>query len=234
MTTVLDACATHAAQLSTARDSCMRAGRRARPPECGSIARTSGFTLIELLTALLVLSLLALMSYRGLGAVLDAREHVTRETGKWRHVTTFFARFERDLRLAAPRPTRIGTGPGSGSAPAWLGKVDEAEGSSVEFNRFAPTEDMDVARRIAYRLNERREVELLLWPGLDVAPTAVPARYAVLSGVSKFDLRYLNHDLAWVTAWPVSSADTAIPLAVQLRVVLATGEEIVRVFDLGS
>ncbi|MGP1676058.1 MAG: prepilin-type N-terminal cleavage/methylation domain-containing protein, partial [Burkholderiales bacterium] len=30
-----------------------------------------GFTLIELMSALLVLSLLALMSYRGLGAVLD-------------------------------------------------------------------------------------------------------------------------------------------------------------------
>ena len=37
---------------------------------------TRGFTLIEIMTALLVLSLLALMSYRGLGAVLDAREHV--------------------------------------------------------------------------------------------------------------------------------------------------------------
>ena len=36
-------------------------------------AAARGFTLIELMTALLVLSLLALMSYRGLGAVLDAR-----------------------------------------------------------------------------------------------------------------------------------------------------------------
>ena len=63
-----------------------------------------GFTLIELLTALLILSLLALMSYRGLGAVLDAREHVRQETEKWRSVAAFFARFERDVQLAAPRP----------------------------------------------------------------------------------------------------------------------------------
>ena len=66
-----------------------------------------GFTLIELLTALLVLSLLALMSYRGLGAVLDAREHVKYETDKWRRVAVFFARFERDVELAAPRPTAL-------------------------------------------------------------------------------------------------------------------------------
>ena len=66
---------------------------------CDAAAR--GFTLVELLTALLVLSLLALMSYRGLGAVLDAREHVKLETDKWRHVAAFFARFERDVELAA-------------------------------------------------------------------------------------------------------------------------------------
>ncbi|MGA8006850.1 MAG: prepilin-type N-terminal cleavage/methylation domain-containing protein, partial [Burkholderiales bacterium] len=62
-----------------------------------------GFTLVELLAALLVLSLLALMSYRGLGAVLDAREHVGGEADKWRRVAAFFARFERDVELAAPR-----------------------------------------------------------------------------------------------------------------------------------
>ena len=69
-----------------------------------------GFTLIELMAALLVLSLLALMSYRGLGAVLDAREHVKGETDKWRHVAAFFGRFERDVELAAPRPVRSAGG----------------------------------------------------------------------------------------------------------------------------
>jgi len=78
--------------------------------------RCRGFTLIELLVALLILSALALMSYRGLGAVLDARVHVTRETDKWRHVATFFARFERDVQLAAPRSVR-----GLSGTAAWLG-----------------------------------------------------------------------------------------------------------------
>ncbi len=78
--------------------------------------RARGFTLIEVMSALLVLSLLALMSYRGLGAVLDAREHVKQETDKWRQVAAFFARFERDVELAAPRPVRTN----DGIAPAWL------------------------------------------------------------------------------------------------------------------
>ena len=72
--------------------------------------RPGGFTLIELLAALLILSALALMSYRGLGAVLDAREHVARETDKGRRMSSFFARFERDVQLAAPRPVRSASG----------------------------------------------------------------------------------------------------------------------------
>lgn len=189
-----------------------------------------GFTLIELLTALLILSLLALMSYRGLGAVLDAREHVARENDKWRQVSSFFARFERDVQLAAPRPVRAA----SGSAPAWLGSTDTTHGARLEFSRFATVDGGDTPLRLAYRLNEKQEVELWLWPGLDVAPNALPARYSVLSGVTKFELQYLNADLLWVNTWPVSARDVSIPQAMRLRIVLASGEDIVRVFALRS
>ena len=192
--------------------------------------RARGFTLIELLTALLVLSLLALMSYRGLGAVLDAREHVRYETEKWRRVAAFFARFERDVELAAPRPVRSA----AGAAPAWQGAPAATAQARLEFSRFASTEGVDTARRIGYRLNEEREIELWLWPGLDVAPGTLPARYPVLAGVKTFELQYLNPALAWVDAWPTAPADRPIPRAVRLRIVLASDEEIVRVFVLQS
>jgi general secretion pathway protein J len=189
-----------------------------------------GFTLIEVMTALLVLSLLALMSYRGLGAVLDAREHVKQETDKWQHVAAFFARFERDVELAAPRTVRTANGP----APAWLGARAETAKASLEFSRFASTEGVDTARRIGYTLNEKNEIELWLWPGLDVAPDTQPARYPVLAGVKAFELQYLDPSLVWVDIWPRSTGDLPIPRAVRLRVVLASDEEIVRIFVLRS
>lgn len=189
-----------------------------------------GFTLIELLTALLVLSLLALMSYRGLSAVLDSREHVAQETDKWHHVVAFLARFERDVELAAPRPVRFMTG----TAPAWYGEATATSAAHLEFSRFASTEGVDAARRIGYRLNEKQEVELWLWPGLDVAPDTLPARYPVLAGVKTFELQYLNSALMWVTTWPTSLSDPPIPRAVRLRIVLASDEEIVRIFALQS
>ena len=183
-----------------------------------------GFTLIELLAALLVLSLLALMSYRGLGAVLDSRDHVRGETRKWQGVAAFFTRFERDVELATPRPVRSG----AGIAPAWLGQP----GPRLEFSRFAFADGVDAPRRVGYALNERKEIELWVWPGLDVAPDAVPARYPVLAGVQAFELQYLDAARNWQDAWPRSQGDAPIPRAVRLRIVLASGEQIVRVFAL--
>lgn len=187
-----------------------------------------GFTLIEIMTALLVLSLLALMSYRGLGAVLDAREHVRQETDKWRHVAAFLGRFERDVELAAPRSVRSA----NGRAPAWLGTAATTSAASLEFSRFASADGVDTARRIGYRLNEKNEIELWLWPGLDAAPEAKPKRYPVLEGIKTFELQYLNTALVWVNAWPTTASDQAIPRAVRLRIVLASSEEIVRIFVL--
>jgi len=189
---------------------------------------TRGFTLIELMTALLILSMLALMSYRGLGAVLDAREHVSQEADKWRRVENFFARFEQDVQLAAPRPVRSQ----AGTAPAWRGRAAASAEPRLEFSRFAAAEGVDTARRLAYRLNDQQQIELWVWPGLDVAPNLLPARHRVLAGVTTFELQYLNAGLAWVSAWPAVALDPPLPRAVQVRIVLATGEEIVRVFAL--
>lgn len=190
----------------------------------------NGFTLVELMVALLILSLLALMSYRGLGAVLDARDHVSRESEKWRHVAAFLARFEGDVDLASPRPVRTP----SGSAPAWLGRPDSAPGPRLEASRFASVEGVDSPRRFAYRLNEKQEIELWLWPGLDLSPDALPARYPVLTGVQTFDLQYLDASRKWVLAWPTAASDAAIPRGVRVRIVLVSGESIVRVFALNS
>jgi general secretion pathway protein J len=179
----------------------------------------SGFTLIELMSALLILSLLAVMSFRGLGAVLDARDHVRQETEKWRRVQAFFSRFQRDVQLSAPRPV-------------------QAASDRLEFSRFGTPEGLDTPRQVGYRLNQSHEIEISLWPALDTAPgrmaDAPPARYVVLSAVSELQLQYLDAKLTWADAWPRSDGDAPLPQAVRIRIVLASGEELVRVFALKS
>jgi general secretion pathway protein J len=186
-----------------------------------------GFTLIEILVALLILSLLSIMAYRGLGAVLDTQSRVKEETEKWRRVARFFARFEHDVQLAAPRPVRNGYA----IAPAWLGQTGAAR-SYLEFSRFPAAGAGTAGSRVSYALNARGEVEIGLWPGLDIAPDALPARYALLSGVTRFELRYLGRELSWADAWPSPGAHVAeaLPRAVHVRLVFASGEELVRTF----
>lgn len=186
------------------------------------------FTLVELLAALLILALLGLLSYRGLSAVLDARDRVREETGKWQRVSAFFARFERDVQLAAARPFRTALG----TAPAWRG-TSQAE-PRLEFTRLSSAEGADAPQRLAYHLNGRREIELWLWPGLDLPAGVAPARYPVLRGVSRLELHYLSPRLTWVDTWPERPLDAALPLAVRVRVVLTGNEDIVRVFALKS
>ena len=191
-------------------------------------AHGRGFTLIELLTALLILSLLGVMSYRGLSTVLDARERVTQETAKWRALSEFFMRFERDVQRAAPRPVR-GV---SESTPAFQAQPAAAAGPLIELTRFGSADEAEPPRRIAYALNALHEIELWLWPALDAAPAAQPERHRVLSGVRQLEVQYLGADFAWVDAWPAARSERPLPLAVRVRLVLDSGEEFVRVFSL--
>ncbi len=186
--------------------------------------RLHGFTLIELLSALLVLSLLALLSYRALAAVGDTRAHVTAETEKWRSVTLFFDRFERDIMLAAPRTAR--------DAPAWRGDFDAGAGSSIDFSRGADAVAGASPRRVSYRLNHDHAIEAALWPALDNTANAAATRYPLLDGVARFELRYLGADRSWSSRWPVGAEDASLPRALQVRVTLASGEDIVRTFSL--
>ena len=190
-------------------------------------SRCNGFTLVELLTALLVLSLLALMSHRGLSGVLDTREHVERETAKWRALAAFFERFEHDVQLAMPRPVRA---PGA-SAAAFVARDDLSQGPHLEFSRASAG---DLPRRVGYSHNNRGEIELWLWAGLDVAGGAPAVRHSVLKGVARLEIDCMDEGLRWMRQWPLADDAPALPRAVRLRIVLASGEEIVRVYALRS
>ena len=209
--------------------------RRQHDRSMASLIAGRGFTLIEIMTALLVLSLLSLMSYRGLSAVLEARDHVGRETAHWRALENFFGRLGSDIHLAAPRPVRRN----GNVAPAWQGLPDSANDQpQLELSRFSANAGAAAIRRVAYRLNEKQEIELWLWPGLDSAGPAQPARYPLLGGVAKMEFEYLGRDLVWVNRWPVApqtaSTNREFPRAVRVRMTLISGEEIMRIFALNT
>jgi len=92
---------------------------------------------------------------------------------------------------------------------------------------------MDSARRLGYRLNDRQEIELWLWPGLDIAPGALPraTRAGGCNGIRAAVPQCQSRLDGWMARFGRRCADSQ---AVRLRIVLASGEEIVRVFGLRS
>lgn len=192
-----------------------------------------GFTLIELLVALVILTLLSVAGYRGLDAVLKTRERVAAETRKWQHLSFFFARLNQDIAQAVRRPVRDEAG--AIVRAAWVGTtvtVGEDDAELIFTRAGIPDQGaaLQAPQRIGYRL-EQGMVVMLRWPALDQPPRIKPVRYPVLEGVREFRLRYLDNSGIWQPQWQYPDPGK-LPVAAEVTLTLASGEEITRLFAL--
>ena len=196
----------------------------------------SGFTLIEVLVALAIFAIMSGIAFRGLGSVIEAREHIVGDNQKWREVALAFAMIERDLSAAANRPARSRD---DLPLPPFAGNAIELghEPVALEFSRMG--DDGVPARRVAYRL-KGSTLELLAYPAIDAAPRDEPATYALLTGVQSISTRFLDAGGDWRQRWPVPGAgktgnpsrDNLLPRAASLAITLTSGEELNRIFAL--
>lgn len=196
--------------------------------------RSGGFTLVELLVALFVFSLLAIAGYRGLNALLQTRAHLEAETRKYQALSRFFTRLDEQLAQVINRPVRLADGLAQAAFAGYPQSGGELAEAQLVFTRAG---GLDAAggvlppQRLGYRLRNR-EIQMLRWDVLDQAPNSKPAENTVLQGVREFNLRYLSLALAWETQWATLSPAVPPPKAVEVEVVLESGEKIVRVFSL--
>jgi general secretion pathway protein J len=78
--------------------------------------RAAGFTLIEMLVAIALLAIVAVLSYRGLDAIMRSRETLTQHMTSERALSQLFAQMSVDMRAAArddelgQPPVRVGGG----------------------------------------------------------------------------------------------------------------------------
>lgn len=197
--------------------------------------RQPGFTLVEALVALGLFALTAMLGYRGLGAILDGRNHLQAHDRHWRQLEQAFILLRADLGQAVDRPARdvygvaeeglrgdLDSG-GTLDAPLSLTRlgVSGADGLAA-----AP-------QRVGWRLREDR-LERLAWDHPDRGPRSTPTVLVVLDHVQAFSLRYLG------PAGPAQSFDTrwrapnhvGLPRAVEVHLTLQDGTDFVRLFDL--
>ena len=199
-----------------------------------SNGRDSGFTLIELLVALLVFALLSVAAYRGLDAVTDTRAHLDQETRKWQSLERFFARLDGETAQVLQRPVRIANGV---EVPAWIGipsATASVEDVQLAFTRHGGFDAIGMPlppQRIGYRLRQGK-LEMLRWAVLDRVPYLTPSVDVVLEGVGEFKLRYMNSRFTWEQQWPPVSGEFSLPRALEVELVLKSGEKLTRIFSL--
>jgi general secretion pathway protein J len=199
--------------------------------------KNRGFTLIEVIVALSIFAVLSIIGYKGISSLVQTKERVEVEDAKWQQIILFFDRFELDVKQSVNRPIRTRE---DTVEPAWLGRPSFAgeDGAQLVFSRFGDPEQLGFlmdTRRVGYRLHDGA-IELLIWPSLDVAPSAKPEVFKVLTHVAQISFSYLSTDGRWLNAWPEATVTTQqksfAPSAVQLIIKLETGEMVTRVFAL--
>ncbi|MDD3884257.1 MAG: type II secretion system minor pseudopilin GspJ [Gallionella sp.] len=193
----------------------------------------AGFTLIELLVALLILALLSVAGFRGLNAVIEARDRVSAETRLWQHLEIFFAQMEQNISQAIPRRARNAEGL---TQPEWIGHtvVSTEDDAELTFTRAGIEGDSTTLlapQRIAYRF-ENNAIVMLRWPTPDAGERVRPFRYPLIEGVKSFSLRHMDANRNWLNQWPPSQTQEGLPRALEVTLVLVDNKKIVRVFAL--
>ena len=218
-------------------------------------AGARGFTLLELLVAVTLMSVLALMSWRALDALIDARERISRSGDELRALVVAFAQLEEDLRRAWP--VRLVD---TGRAPVVLAGVadgrDRLSGGALDLIREAPAvaaigtaTASDPARvaasglqRVVWRLEAGRlERGFAPWlPGARDAPLDPSGSADPGSGTMVWQTLLERVDaVGWRLQIPgrgwqglEQRLDATMPTAVGVEIsLLRSGERLIRVFS---
>lgn len=183
-----------------------------------------GFTLIEILVALAVFTVIALISYRGLDTVLNAKSRVDTEMRFWRDMGLVFDRIETDFSQIST-VKRIDSS-GQIRPPLRAGNLSDQK--LFEMTRF------DGAREpvhVAYRLKEQK-LELLLWKSnAKGEEIATPDVHLLIDGIEACRVSYLDSKGKWSETWKGDGTETR-PQGVRVELQVAGRGTFERMFAL--
>ena len=199
--------------------------------------RQRAFTLIELLVAMTIFAVLAVISYRTLDSLFKTREHLNVQSSRLRDVALLFARLENDFSAVIERRVRNSDGQ-LDDALRLSPLLPSANDASLVFTRSGFGGSVGASsgpQRIGYRLKDGN-LELLMWPQLDMAPRALPQAHAALSDVRDAKWRAMDRAGNFVAEWRSTGAEgaTYFPSALELSITLASGEQYNRLFTLAE
>ena len=182
-------------------------GRRAAASPRSAV-RTRGFTLLELLIAVSLLSVLAVLSWRGMESVLRGRDAIVERSDDLRSLTIAMSQMEEDLRrtwpvrlLDLPVPA-VGFLADDDRIPPALALLRETSGEG-------PSQVQQVVWRLRQGVFERGFRAWVL-PRPDSPPPDLPFTWqSVVSGVEAVEFRGWTGGRGWQPAQALRARPTA-------------------------
>ena len=163
--------------------------------------RCAGFTLLELLIAIAIFALLAVGTWRMLGAVIDSDEATRVQEQQLRELVRAVSAFERDVRQVVSRPIRD---PYGEPRAALLGE-HQGDNDALELTRSGWRNPTGAQRsrlqRVRWQLSGERW-ERRYWTVLDQSQDSLPQVQNALDGVTAMTLRYMDDNGDWQDSWP--------------------------------
>ncbi len=188
--------------------------RRIAGPPAGRHA-PHGFTLVELLVAIWIMSIVSIIAWRGLSALVATRDRLGPEADDVRAVLTGFGQMERDLAHAA--------GPVLGSTSALPVSVQIVDGApALQVLRFSEplANGASAVQLVTYSVMDGALSRRCSPPARSVqaALGAAPATVRLLGGVTSMQVRVWRVNEGWVVP---DSKGTPFP---GVEVVLTRGD----------
>ena len=197
---------------------------------------SSGFTLIEVLVAMAITAFVALLSYNGLSAAINAAEAHQQQADDLANIQLPITVLERDIRHAVGRPIKDEYGDDIAALSG-----GELEDYQLILTRSGWQNPRGLPRGELQRVRYQLEGETLWresWSVLDrVSEEESQRRTKLLEQVEVFSLRFLQRDTSSDSAlggeWQDSWDDpTALPIAIEINLELTDFGRVTRVFSL--
>lgn len=177
-----------------------------------------GLTLIELLVAIVIVSILGVMSYRAVEHAANSRDRLAADYAAWQQLARAFAQVEHNLQQIATR-----SAPPANLAPIRLTGMTDLSNQMV-FERI----DAHTGTRLVGFAFNNNQLELLRWSTTD--QTREPQRDVLLSGVTAARWRfYPAGGQAWNSSPPGGGA---LPAGIGLELETLRYGKVSRVFAL--
>ncbi|HKV96887.1 MAG TPA: type II secretion system minor pseudopilin GspJ [Gammaproteobacteria bacterium] len=200
--------------------------------------RAYGFTLIEILVAMVIVAVIGVLAYGGLHGLIREREQTATSMQRLRLVQQALVIMTRDFSQLVARPVRDPLG---GTRLAAFLSTPQNQPPLI-FTRGGwsnPLADVrSTEERVAYQMDNDQLLRLS-WPELDVPAQTEPARQVLLTGVTQFDLRFLDSSGTWQTQWPPLNVNSEaylaqLPRAVEIDVTLKNLGRITRIVEVAA